>query len=66
MLHPTFFRRGLLSLALLLAYTAGMASEPPGDLAASDTSVSDEDRQHWSYQPVRRPAVPAVRKKSWV
>ena len=67
MLHPTFFYRGLLSLALLLACTAGLASEPPGDLAAaSDTSVSDEDRQHWSYQPVRRPAVPAVRKKSWV
>jgi hypothetical protein len=66
MLHPAFFLRGLLSLALMLASTAGMANEPAEDLVASDASASDADRQHWSYLPVTRPAVPVTGRKSWV
>ncbi|MDP7204476.1 MAG: DUF1549 and DUF1553 domain-containing protein, partial [Pirellulaceae bacterium] len=57
----------LLPLVLLLLAATSARTEPPAvDLAASDASVSEEDRQHWAYLPVRRPPVPAVKKKSWV
>ncbi len=28
--------------------------------------ISEKDRAHWSFQPVRRPAIPAVKDGSWV
>ena len=66
MFHSSFPCR-LFSLALLLLTTTFVQAEQPAvNLAASDASVSEEDRQHWAYLPVRRPPVPAVKKKSWI
>src|SRR6266436_417940 len=28
--------------------------------------ISDKDRAHWAYQPVKRPAAPDVKNKAWV
>src|SRR5581483_4459294 len=27
--------------------------------------ISDKDRAHWSFQPVKRPSVPAVKDRAW-
>jgi mono/diheme cytochrome c family protein len=32
----------------------------------SGYQVTDQDRAHWAYQPVKRPAVPAVKNAAWV
>ncbi len=32
----------------------------------TDTLVSDKDRLHWSFQPVRRPKLPTVKQADWV
>jgi hypothetical protein len=31
-----------------------------------DNSISDKDRAHWSFQRVKRPAVPAVKNTKWI
>ena len=52
----------ILNLALPTAYAA-----PPGDIQpASPTKPAQSGQQHWAYQPVRRPDVPAVQQKDWV
>jgi len=46
--------------ALCLAVTSTlMAAEPPG-------RFTDQQRRYWAFQPLTRPAVPAVQKKTWV
>lgn len=44
---------------------------PGGDKEVSvvrkgDQPITDKDRQHWSFQPVRRPPVPRSRTDSWI
>ncbi len=41
--------------------SAALAAQESGELAAFDALVRPQDREHWSFQPVRRPAIPAVR-----
>ncbi|MCI0680686.1 MAG: DUF1549 and DUF1553 domain-containing protein [Gemmataceae bacterium] len=36
------------------------------DLAKIDAQVKPVDRLHWSFQPVEKPAIPAVKDKGWV
>jgi hypothetical protein len=64
------FRFVLLSIPLLVPATTGHAEPPPSKeqalLARFDAVVKPSDRQHWSYQPVRRPAVPKVKNADWV
>jgi hypothetical protein len=36
------------------------------ELARYDARIKPKDRRHWAYQPVRAPAVPAVKATSWV
>lgn len=36
------------------------------DLAAFDASIKPEHRQHWSFQPVRAPAIPPIKNRAWV
>ena len=35
------------------------------DLARYDAKIKPEDRAHWAFQAVKRPAVPEVKKASW-
>ncbi|MBS0265335.1 MAG: DUF1553 domain-containing protein [Planctomycetes bacterium] len=43
----------------------GFADEPK-TTADYDAVVSDLEREHWSFRPIRRPAIPAVRNRDWV
>ncbi len=53
----------LVSLVLLAdAVCAGDSKE----LAKYDARIKPADRTHWSYQPVKRPALPLVRNAGWV
>ena len=36
------------------------------DLARYDARIKPADRQHWSYQPVKKPAIPKVKNATWV
>jgi hypothetical protein len=57
-----------LALLLLLA-SAVHAAEPSPDadeLARYDARIKPSHRKHWSFQPVRQPAVPAVKDTAWV
>jgi mono/diheme cytochrome c family protein len=55
-----------------LAQWVKMGAPWPGaDKAAAGTRkgefhISDQDRAHWAFQPVKRPAVPAVKHAEWV
>jgi hypothetical protein len=52
-------RRGLpIALALALCSVA--------TAVAADRPFTDDEKSYWAYQPVRRPAVPSVRSRSWV
>jgi hypothetical protein len=49
--------------AFLLAVLALPARTAP---ASAEPSIAERARTHWSFQPVRRPAIPRVRDESWV
>jgi hypothetical protein len=36
------------------------------DLAKIDARISEKDRQHWAFQPVKSPAIPVVKNSAWV
>jgi hypothetical protein len=64
-------RRSWLSLALVLSTTGfyfapARAEDGSAELARYDARIKAEDRQHWAFQPVRRPEVPRVRDAGWV
>ncbi|MCH2399946.1 MAG: DUF1549 domain-containing protein, partial [Pirellulales bacterium] len=54
---------GMVMGALVLGASQVSAIEPAADPAVAS---SEEDSQHWSYRPVSRPEVPAVRATQWV
>ena len=45
---------------MMLAAALAGADDLPGE-----PSVTEADRDHWSFQPLERPAVPAVQDESW-
>ena len=49
-------------LLLLLGSTAPVVSAEP----VPEKPITPVDRQHWSFQPPKRPAVPTVKQASWV
>ena len=63
----------LRGIAVLLGLIVGVSTNPtlgadspaaaPGDLAKYDALIKPKHRQHWAFQPVRRPAVPVVKDK---
>jgi len=54
-------------LLVVLALYPGLAQcQEPGDLARYDSRVTAKERQHWSFQPVRKPVIPAVKETAWV
>lgn len=58
-----------ISLVLLLSVTlpGGAAEEPPRkDLSQYDARIKPEHRRHWSFQPIRKPAVPRIKNAAWL
>ena len=43
------------------------APDPRTEVAKTKklTGLSDEARSHWAYQPIKKPAVPAVKYRAW-
>ena len=54
-------RLPLVALALVVIPAPTRAD----DLDKLDAKITAEDRQHWAFQPVRRPAVPEVKDEAW-
>ena len=54
----------LIGSSLVLADSAHGGE--PKELAKYDAKIKPADRQHWSYQPVKRPAPPKVKNAGWV
>ncbi len=53
-------------IADLIAWVKMGAPDPrDGKAKAKLTGLSAEARAHWSYQPVKKPAIPAVRNRAW-
>ena len=46
-------------VAMGAPYPGATKSSGAGAVRRGEFTVSDDDRQHWAYQPVKRPAVPA-------
>jgi Protein of unknown function (DUF1553)/Protein of unknown function (DUF1549) len=59
-------RFGLLYWVLVLvALKSGRADEKPLSPEQYDALVKPTDREHWAYQPVRKPVIPKVRNAAW-
>ena len=59
----TFITASLAWIAL--ASTVATAGDAK-DLARYDAKIKPSDRQHWSYLPVKKPAVPKLKNAAWV
>lgn len=61
---------GFIALGLLAFAGASFGNDPPADkpidLAKIDAQIKPADRLHWSFQPVKKPAVPGVKDQGWV
>src|SRR5438105_7014349 len=55
---------GLFLLTLLNLAQAG--DRQTAELAKYDALIKPEQRKHWAFQPVRKPAVPPVNNAAWV
>jgi Protein of unknown function (DUF1553)/Protein of unknown function (DUF1549) len=51
--------------ALLLLAPASLFAAGPNDLASYDALIKPEQRKHWAFQPVRKPALPAIKNAAW-
>src|SRR5216683_1165590 len=55
-----------LLLAVLLNTPRSRSESQPSDLASYDALIQPDQRKHWAFQPVHRPAIPRVRNPAWV
>ena len=57
-----FFTLALLPHSLVRGPVAAVenATDPP------ERKVTPEDREHWSYQPIRNPTPPSVKNEAWI
>jgi hypothetical protein len=58
-------RRCAVFIGVLLCASIVRAGEPK-ELAKYDAKIKPADRLHWSYQPVKKPALPKVKNADWV
>jgi hypothetical protein len=63
--HRAFRFLVLALLGAILVTGRGWAAEP-ASVADYDEIITSSDRQHWSFRPVSRPALPRVRDAEWV
>src|SRR5579864_1673875 len=60
------FRLLLLPACTWLLTYGHLAAAPPSNTTSTGKPINfDEARKHWAYQPVRNPALPEVRDRSW-
>lgn len=58
------WKRGILCSSLFcISLLASVSAEEPQQL--QETPITDADRDHWSFQPVQRPDLPAVKDERW-
>lgn len=55
------FRDALLTAVGLIALSISIFGDEP-----KEYEVTDADRDHWSFRPIARPAVPTVKHRDWV
>ena len=55
------YRCALLSILGLIVLTISLRADEP-----KEYEITDADREHWSFRPVVRPVVPAVKNRDWV
>jgi len=58
--------RGVLVIWLVVISSSLLAGEVSEELARYDARISGIDREHWCYQPIRRPHIPDVQHRDWV
>ena len=44
----------------------GPGADLRGNAAAADELLQSDPRQHWAFQPVRKPTLPKVKNATWV
>jgi hypothetical protein len=44
----------------------GADKESTTPVRKGEFQITDKDRQHWAFQPVKRPPLPAIKNKGWV
>jgi len=59
-------RQWTITLGCLLLSALCVRAEERVDLAEFDARITPADRKHWSFQPVKSPAIPKVQNASWV
>jgi Protein of unknown function (DUF1553)/Protein of unknown function (DUF1549) len=64
--NPENAMRWLIAFGCLFAASASLHADERIDLAALDATIKPEARKHWSFQPVKSVAIPAVKNAAWV
>src|ERR1043165_2096016 len=53
-------------LSSVFVFSLALRADEPKELARYDARIKLADRQHWSFQAVKKPAPPSVKNASWV
>src|SRR4051812_14035427 len=57
---------GVCLLGMLDPILRAGESQKPDELARYDKRIKPADRQHWAYQPVKKPMPPSVKQVDWI